>query len=111
MKEKVKIILSEIVDKLKREYKPFKIILFGSYARGNPGPNSDMDILILMSTDKRMVDRFIAIKRTIYNPNYKIPISPLVYTPEEIKERLAMGDDFIREIIQTGITLYERTDN
>ncbi len=108
MKEEVKTILSEIIEKIKREYKPQRIILFGSYAYGNPTEDSDIDLLILKDTKKRRVDRFVRIKQIIYNPNYKIPVSPLVYTPEELKERLKMGDDFLKEIIQNGVVLYEK---
>lgn len=67
MKEEVKNILSEIVEKLKSEYKPLKIILFGSYAYGNPTEDSDIDLLILKDTNKRRVDRFVQVKRIIYN--------------------------------------------
>ena len=107
MKKEVKTIVSEIVEKLKREYKPLKIILFGSYAYGNPTEDSDIDLLILKNTDERRVDRFVQVKRIIYNPNCKIHVSPLVYSPEELEERLRMGDDFIKEIIQKGTILYE----
>jgi predicted nucleotidyltransferase len=107
MKDEVKNILSEIVEKLKREYKPLKIILFGSYAYGNPEEDSDLDILILKNTDKRRVDRFVLVKKIIYNPNCKIPISPLVYTPNELDRRLRIGDDFINEILKKGVVLYE----
>lgn len=109
MEEEVKNILSEIVEKLKSEYKPLKIILFGSYAYGNPTEDSDIDLLILKDTNKRRVDRFVQVKRIIYNPNCKIPVSPLVYSPEELEERLRIGDDFIKEIIQKGTILYEKT--
>ncbi len=108
MKREIKAILSEIVEKLKSEYKPLKIILFGSYAYGNPMEDSDIDLLILKNTNERGVDRFVLVKRIIYNPNRKIPVFPLVYTPEELEERLKIGDDFIKEIIQKGIVLYER---
>lgn len=111
MKEEVKTILSEVVEKLKREYNPLRIILFGSYAFGNPTEDSDIDLLILKNTNKRRVDRFVQVKRIIYNPNCKIPISPLVYNPEELEERLRMGDDFIKEIIQKGTILYERASS
>jgi predicted nucleotidyltransferase len=107
MKKEVKTIVSEIVEKLKREYKPLKIILFGSYAYGNPTEDSDIDLLILKNTDERRVDRFVQVKRIIYNPNCKIPVLPLVYSPEELEERLRIGDDFIKEIIQKGTILYE----
>ena len=48
------------------------------------------------------------VKRIIYNPNCKIPIAPLVYSPEELEDRLKIGDDFIKEIIQKGTIVYER---
>lgn len=108
MKEEVKTILSEIVERLKRDYKPLRITLFGSYAYGNPTEDSDIDLLILKDTKNRSVDRFVQVKRIIYNPNCKIPVSPLVYTPEELKERLRIGDDFLKEIIQKGVVLYEK---
>jgi len=108
MKEEVKTILSEIIEKLKRDYKPLGITLFGSYAYGNPTEDSDIDLLILKDTKNRRVDRFVQVKRIIYNPNCKIPVSPLVYTPEELKERLRIGDDFLKEIIQKGVVLYEK---
>jgi predicted nucleotidyltransferase len=109
MKEaKVETILSEIIEKLRKEYKPIKIILFGSYAYGNPTEDSDIDLLILKNTSRRRVDRFVQVKRIIYNPYRKIPVSPLVYSPKELEERLGIGDDFIKEIIQKGIILYER---
>lgn len=107
MEEKVMETLSEVVEKLKREYKPQKIILFGSYAYGNPGEDSDLDLLILKNTKKRRVDRFVRVKRIIYDPNRKVPISPLILTPKELADRLRMGDDFIKEIIRKGVVLYE----
>ncbi|WXG39285.1 MAG: nucleotidyltransferase domain-containing protein [Candidatus Freyarchaeum deiterrae] len=107
MEVEIKAILSEIVEKLKNEYKPLKIILFGSYAYGNPKEDSDIDLLILKKTNERRVDRVVHVKRIIYNPNREIPVSPLVYTPEELEERLRIGDDFVEEIIQKGVVLYE----
>nr|MDO8080135.1 nucleotidyltransferase domain-containing protein [Candidatus Freyarchaeota archaeon] len=103
----IKAILSEIVEKLKSENKPLKIILFGSYAYGNPKEDSDIDLLILKKTNERRVDRVVHVKRIIYNPRREIPVSPLVYTPEELEERLRIGDDFVEEIIRKGVVLYE----
>ena len=99
--------VSEIVEKLKKEYNPLKIILFGSYAYGNPAKDSDIDLFILKNTNERRVDRFVHVKRIIYDPNRKIPVSPLVYTPDELEKRLTMGDDFVREISKKGVVLYE----
>ncbi len=102
-------IIKKIVDTLVEKYQPDKIILFGSYARGACTEDSDIDLLIIKETDKkRRVDRFVEVKRLIYDPENKIPVSPLVLTEDEIKERLKMGDDFIEEILTKGKMLYER---
>lgn len=108
MERKIDKILNEIVEKLQREYKPLKIILYGSYAYGTPNIDSDIDLLILKNTSERSVDRFVKVKKIIYNPKRKIPVSPLIYSPDEVKERLRIGDDFIKEILNKGVTLYEK---
>ncbi len=108
MKREIKSILTEIVEKLKNEYKPLKIILFGSYAYGNPTKDSDIDLLILKNTTGKRVDRFVQVKKIIYNPARKVPVSPLVYTPAELEARIRIGDDFIKEITKKGVVLYER---
>jgi len=111
MNQEIKKIILEVVGKLRSEYEPIKIILFGSYAYGNPTKDSDIDLLILKNTDKRRADRFVEVKRIIYNPDLKIPISPLVYTPEELEERLKIGDDFVKEIVRKGVIIYERASS
>ena len=108
MNENTKQLLNEIVEKLKNEYKPLKIILYGSYAYGNPTEDSDLDLFILKETNKRRVDRFVDVKKIIYNPERSIPISPLIYNPNELEERIQLEDDFILEILNKGVLLYER---
>ena len=110
-KEEIKKLLSEVVENLISKYKPLSIILYGSYAYGNPTEDSDIDLFILKKTNKRRVDRFVQVKKIIYNPNNKIPISPLVYNPEELEERIRIGDDFIKEIYKKGTILYEKTSS
>ena len=103
----IQLILNQIVEKLKKNYDPMKIMLFGSFAKGNNSEDSDLDILIIKNTNKSPVDRFVEVKDLIYDPDRGIPISPLVLTPAELKKRLSLGDDFIKEILQDGIVLYE----
>lgn len=105
---KVRKLILEIVDQIKRKYEPEKIILYGSYAYGKPTEDSDIDLFIVKDTDKRRVDRFVEVDKLIYNPSLKISVSPLVYTPKEVEERLLLGDDFVREILERGEVLYAR---
>ena len=100
-------LIARIAERIGREYKPQKVILFGSYARGKPTKDSDIDLFIVKDTDARMVDRFVEVKQLIYDPQLRIPVSPLVYTPEELEERLDMGDDFVKEVMSEGKVLYE----
>ena len=101
-------LILEVVDQIKREYEPEKIILYGSYAYGKPTEDSDIDLFIIKETDKRRVDRFVEVDRLIYQPGRHISVSPIVYTPKEIEERLALGDDFVEEILNKGEVLYAR---
>jgi predicted nucleotidyltransferase len=106
--ERVRKIISDIVEKLIKGYQPDKIILFGSYAYGEPTEDSDIDMLIIKDTDKRRIDRCVEVRRIVYDPDRGIPFSPLVYTTREISRRLALGDDFVTEIIERGELLYEK---
>lgn len=99
--------IARIVATIGREYKPRQVILFGSYARGEATRDSDIDLFIIKETGADRVDRFVQVKRIIYDPRLRIPVSPLIYTPEEVEKRLDMGDDFVREVMREGKVLYE----
>jgi len=107
-KNKIKKIILGMIEKIKKEYKPEKIILFGSYAYGNPTIHSDIDMMIIKRTKKRRIHRCVDVRRIVYDPNRGIPFSPLVFTPGEIQQRVSLGDQFIREILQKGKVLYEK---
>jgi predicted nucleotidyltransferase len=96
-----------IVEKLKKEYKPSKIILFGSYAYGQPDRDSDIDMCIIKETVERPIDRRVAVARIVADPKRLIPFEPLVLSPKEVKERLEVGDQFLEGILQKGKVLYE----
>ena len=106
--KKIKKLILEVVEKIKKEYQPEKIILFGSYAYGTPTEDSDIDLFIVKETDKERIYRFAEVKKIIYKPERRIPISPLVYTPEELATRLSMGDSFVEEVLSKGEVLYAR---
>lgn len=83
-----------------------KIILFGSYAYGKPGRDSDVDLLIVMRTNKRWPERMRDIDSLF--PERTIPMDFVVRTPAEIKKRLtSYFCPFTREVIQNGRVLYE----
>lgn len=105
-KEARKIIL-EIVKKIQENYKPDKVILFGSYAYGTPERDSDIDLLIIKNTQDRPLERRVTVRRIVSDPARLIPFEPIVLTPSEIQKRLNIGDQFIKEILEKGEVLYE----
>ena len=99
-------VINRIVDKIVKEYRPEKVILFGSYVYGEPTEDSDIDLLIIKNTDKRPIDRWVEVKRLLRGTADKLPVSPFVYTEKEIEERVSIKDFFIEEILKTGKVLY-----
>ncbi len=85
-------------------FHPESIILFGSYAYGSPRSDSDVDILVVMPLDESPFDKSVEMRMKL-RPGF--PLDLLVRTPAKIRERLAMGDDFIRDIMEKGKVLYE----
>lgn len=86
------------------EFHPQRVVLFGSYAAGQPTPDSDVDLLIITAVDKRPEDKAVEILLKVRPP---FPVDLVVRTPEKVSERLAMGDDFMRDILEEGKILYE----
>jgi predicted nucleotidyltransferase len=101
--------IEEILEKIITEYDPQKVILFGSYAYGRPDEESDIDLLIIKETDKRPIERWIELKRLLRDRSRMVAVSPLVYTPRELEERLVSRDFFIQEVLEKGKVLYGRS--
>ena len=99
-------IITGSLDRILKGYKPKKVILFGSYAYGEPTEDSDIDLLIIKNTDKRPIDRWLEVKRLLRDISRILPVSPLIYTEKEIEQRLAIKDFFIEEIFEKGEVLY-----
>ena len=99
-------VVQEIVRLLVAEYAPEKIILFGSYAYGEPHGDSDIDLLIVKDTTERFLSRLDTVRRLADGAHRHIPFEPIVLTPSEVDQRLRKGDQFIEEIVTKGETLY-----
>ena len=96
--------LRQITGKIVEIFHPEQIILFGSYAYGDPTPDSDVDLLVIMETESRPAERSARIAR-LCRPRY-VPMDILVRTPGEIADRLQRFDPFLEEILRHGKVLY-----
>ena len=94
-------------DELAKRYRPLKITLFGSHASGMAREDSDVDILVEMERFDSALGMAAAIVRET-KPGFAVDI--LVRTPQQVKERISMGDPFIIEIINSGKIVYETAD-
>ena len=98
--------ITEIVNKIVLNYKPEKIILFGSYAEGNPTEDSDLDFLIIKDTDKSSYERDMEVRRLLRGS--KTPLDILVYTNKEINKWKDLKTSFESYILRTGKILYAK---
>jgi predicted nucleotidyltransferase len=99
-------IIEKVVSSLVQGYRPQQIILFGSLACGVPDQDSDIDLLIVKQTDETPLERRVHVRQLVFEPERRIPFSPLVLTPDELAHRLALNDPFYQEIIARGKVLY-----
>jgi predicted nucleotidyltransferase len=99
-------VINRIIEKIKMYYQPEKIIMFGSYAWGKPTKDSDVDLLIVKKTNQKHRQRMLMVRRLVSEENGLVGIDILVYTPQEIKERLKINDSFISKIFKKGETVY-----
>ena len=90
-----------------------KIILFGSYANGEPNENSDIDIYIVTDDDfiPKNYDEnnkiYMTVSRAIRDIKEEIPIDMIVHTKKMYEKFEALGSSFSREVLQKGVRLYE----
>ena len=107
-KPQVDEILERIGALLREHYEPEQIILFGSYAYGQPDEESDIDLLIIKQTDKPFFQRLAELRSIVSETRRGYSFEPVVLTPKELKERLKRGDQFFQTIIEKGTVLYAR---
>ena len=96
--------IDSYVQQIAQNFHPEKIILFGSYAYGNPTKDSDVDLLVVMPHEGPGSRTAVEIRLQIHT---EFPMDIMVRTPENSHERIRMNDFFIREIIEKGKILYE----
>jgi uncharacterized protein len=95
--------IAELSERIVRQFAPERIVLFGSHAYGAPDEDSDVDLLVIMPYTGHPARKAAEILRAIQP---RLPLDLIVRTPEEVCQRLAWNDFFLREIMEKGVVLY-----
>jgi len=97
--------INNIVKQIIRIYHPLKVILFGSIAEGRIKEGTDIDLFIIKKNIPNLgVDRIRQLDAMI---KYRFATDFIVYKPEEVEQRLKLGDPFIKNILENGKVLYD----
>jgi predicted nucleotidyltransferase len=96
--------IQAFVDEVVRLFRPAAVILFGSHAYGQPTKDSDVDLMIVMP--HRGPSAAAATQIRLAVPR-SFPLDLIVRSPTEVRRRLRMGDQFLRDVTSNGIILHE----
>ena len=98
--------LKNIVKKVTDNFKPEKIILFGSYAYGTPTKDSDIDLMVVMDTEMKPYERALPIRKTL--KYLGMPKDVIVRTPQEFERFKDIVGTIIYTAAHKGKVIYER---
>ncbi len=98
--------IQHIVNVITTHLSPRRIILFGSHARGEVGPDSDLDIFVEMDPPLPTRGRGRRIKQ-LFDP-YPCPMDIVVYSPEEVAYWKKAPASLVASVLREGKVLYER---
>jgi predicted nucleotidyltransferase len=93
---------------LVEQFHPEQVILFGSYAYGEPTPDSDVDLLVVKETANSPISEATRIRRAVRHlrhTGFNLPLDLMVRTPADLRARIAHGADFHEEIVRKGLVL------
>lgn len=96
--------IERFCSRIGEEFGAQRVVLFGSYAEGEVQEDSDVDLLVIGPFHGRSADHSVAMRMKL-RPGFAVDI--LVRSPEKIRERVEMGDVFIKDILEKGKVLYE----
>jgi predicted nucleotidyltransferase len=87
---------------IREKFNPQRIILFGSQGYGAPTASSDIDLFVIMNTSIPVKRQAFLIRRELRS---SIPLDIIVRTPEQVEERLKLGDFFVKKVMEQGVEL------
>jgi predicted nucleotidyltransferase len=94
--------IRELSQTIKGKFNPHRIILFGSYGYGVPTEGSDIDLFVIMDTPIPVKRQAFLIRRELKS---SVPVDVIVRTPQQVEERIKLGDFFVKKVMEQGIEL------
>lgn len=98
--------IQKMVDRIVERFHPEKIILFGSHARGEAGPDSDVDLLVVMPVEGSRREKAVQIGVALHD--IRVPKDIIVTTPENFEWRKEISGTIERPADREGMVLYAR---
>ena len=99
--------IQALAEKIAIQFRPKRIYLFGSYAYGAPTADSDVDLLVEIAHEGKPASTATRMRRQV-KPEFAVDL--IVRSPETLRQRIALNDWFLRDIVEHGKVLYESTD-
>jgi predicted nucleotidyltransferase len=107
-------IKEQIWARLTEQVRLFRVILFGSYAGGIPGTDSDIDLLVVTDDDfmpesfEENMQNYLKVSAALRDIKRKIPMDLIVHTKPMHEKFIELGSMFSKEIATKGVILYEK---
>ena len=98
-------LIDRAVQAIVRAYRPQRVIVFGSFARGDTHELSDLDLIVVKETDERFFERIARVRDAC--ADLEVDVQPLVYTPAELRQMLEQGNGFLETALAEGVVAYE----
>jgi predicted nucleotidyltransferase len=105
-RDKLRAKVTAAIQRIVRGYQPERIVLFGSFARGDFHEDSDVDLLIVKDTTESPLRRMDAV---LDHCEGDIAVEALIYTPAELEAMLRRGSSFLEQALAEGRIVYERS--
>lgn len=99
--------VESVVRHIVERFNPLRITVFGSYAHGDPGPDSDLDLFIEMESTLSRRERQLAIRES-FSPLTPCPMDLIVYTPEEAEHWEKARASLVSTVRREGKVVHER---
>lgn len=109
------VLKNELIEAL-RPLDPEKIIVFGSYAWGNPNKESDIDLYVITKDEflpanfKKKIELKAPFEKSIRNIRKKVAIDMIIHTRPMYQRFIERDSAFARDLIKNGVLIYEKSN-